>query len=202
MSTTLPIRCTCGALRGIARDIAPDRVNRVVCHCRGCTAAAHALRPQNPDDILDEHGGTHRVQISPANIEITHGKEHLALTRMTPKGALRWYAECCNTPLALTFAKRGVFVGVELVCLDTTEPEEHLGPVHARVNGSFPREERVALAATFGSLLRMLWRLILLMLRWRWRGDHERSPFFDPDTGQPLRSVKALPATASPRTPA
>jgi hypothetical protein len=39
---------------------------------------------------------------------------------------------------------------------------------------------------------RMLLRVIGLMLGWRLRGDHRRSPFFDATSGAPLRAPRVL----------
>lgn len=48
----LPLRCSCGALRGVLRGMSPARGNRVVCYCRDCQAFAHFL---DRDEILDAH---------------------------------------------------------------------------------------------------------------------------------------------------
>jgi hypothetical protein len=40
----------------------------------------------------------------------------------------------------------------------------------------------------------MVARVMLLMLRWRLRGDHRHSPFFDADTGQPRATARVLDA--------
>ena len=71
--TDLCIRCECGAVTGVARGVSPATVNRVVCHCRGCTAYAHVLG--RASEILDARGGTEVFQMSPRQLSITTGIE-------------------------------------------------------------------------------------------------------------------------------
>ena len=118
MTADLPIRCSCGALRGVARGVSPSRGNRVICYCADCQSFAHFLG--RATEILDRSGGTDIFQTSPARIEITQGRERLASMRLTPKGLLRWYADCCKTPIGNTAITREIpFVGLICRCLDT-----------------------------------------------------------------------------------
>ena len=94
----LPLRCRCGLLTGVARGIASSRVNRVMCYCHGCQAYARALGRY--EAIMDELGGTDVFQMSPRDLKFFTGVEHLAYMKVTEKGALRWYAKCCQTPIA------------------------------------------------------------------------------------------------------
>ncbi|MBX2799781.1 MAG: hypothetical protein KTR31_19035 [Myxococcales bacterium] len=45
-------------------------------------------------------------QFTPARITFTEGSEALRCMRLGPKGPLRWYTDCCKTPVANTFAHR------------------------------------------------------------------------------------------------
>jgi len=72
--------------------------------------------------ILDAQGGTDVVQTRPANLTFTHGQDTLACMRLTPKGLLRWYAACCNTPIGNTVANyRMPFVGL----VHSGRPDSH-----------------------------------------------------------------------------
>ncbi len=82
MPTDLPIRCSCGALRGIARGVSAKRGNRIVCYCDDCQSFAYFL--EHPDRILDSHGGTDIFQMSPARLEISEGADQLVCMRLTP----------------------------------------------------------------------------------------------------------------------
>ena len=147
--------------------------------------------------MLDAMGGTERFQVSPDTIEVTRGSERIACIQQTPKGALRWYASCCGAPLGLTLeTPRVPFVGLASARIDEeslqTDVEELRGPVRARVNVEgarrIPREER----ATLGALAGMLGHLGPLVARWWWRGAHRRTPFFSPETGEPVARVRRL----------
>lgn len=186
METTasLSIRCACGAMCLTATGVSPAVSNHMACHCEGCQTFA---RRMGHDEILDPLGGTERIQISPATLTITKGRAHLGCVQQTRKGALRWVARCCDSPLALTLPTRGTpFVAIDakrIVLQPGTELNDLVGPLRARVNtASGVRIDK----AGFGALLGMLWHLTPLTFRWWWRGDHKRSPFFDRDTAAPI----------------
>lgn len=189
MSIELKLRCRCGKVTGRVRDVAPNRLNRAVCYCKFCQAYAKSL--DAADAVLDDEGGTEVLNVSPATIEITEGIEHVACGRLTSKGAMRWYASCCNTPFANTMAKPGIpFIGlVKKGCVDPAsipEPEDaHLGPVRARVNHTFDAAWAKEHRGTRGALYGMLVRFTPKLIGWRLGGAHRRFPVFDQD-GQPI----------------
>ncbi len=184
MGADLAIGCSCGSVKGVARGISSSRVNRVVCGCDGCQSYARYLG--RADEILDAYGGTDIFQTSPRYIEVTEGIDHIACLRMTPNGALRWYATCCSTPIANTLSTRQVpFIGVLHACVDRLNDkrlvEESLGPVRARVNNADAPSE----SGTW-ELVRMILRYGSMLVMWRLRGDHKLSPFFSAHTGEPI----------------
>ena len=192
--TTLHLSCTCGELRAIVRDASPATVNHAVCYCKSCAAYLHEL---GRGDMLDERGGTHAFSPSPRDFEITHGLEHLALLRMTPKGALRWYAGCCNTPLTNTLPNPKLpFLAIPVAIIDTGElegpVEDYVGPVRARVNGAFSGGEKSEQRAGVGALLSMVGHIAPLFFKWKLRGDHKHMPFFD-ERGRPIREARLVP---------
>lgn len=187
-SADLPVRCSCGTLRGVVRGISRRNGKRAICHCDDCQKYAHFL--QRADDILDAHGGTEVLQTSPACLQFISGTERLACVRLTPKGILRWYAGCCRTPIGNTPAARTLpYLGIVHSCLDRTEArpilDSLLGPARLRVFARHAKGDRSALEAhdriPVGALLPVMRRV----LTWRLRGDHARSPFFDAKSGQP-----------------
>jgi hypothetical protein len=191
MPADLPIRCSCGALRGVARGVSGACGNRVVCYCDDCQSFAHFL--DRAEDTLDAHGGTEIFQTSPARIEITAGADRLACMRLTPKGLLRWYAACCRTPIGNTLASRQVpFVGLVVACLDHPSLDSALGPIrvrgHARFAVGTPAGAHRSFPAT--AIARLLWNSLVARLR----GDHRRSPFFDRETGAPVSAPRVLSA--------
>ena len=197
MPTDLPIRCSCAALRGVARGVSGARGNRIVCYCDDCQSYAHALG--GADQLLDAHGGTDVFQMSAARLEITQGPEHLACLRLKPGGLLRWYADCCRSPIGNSLASRQMpFVGLLLSCTDPASAgrsrDEALGPVRARIQARFAKGERSQLDAHDTFPTSQLFRFVPLLLLWRLRGDQKRSPFWNQQTGQPIAQARVLSA--------
>jgi Family of unknown function (DUF6151) len=67
MAKEVQVRCRCGEVVGVVANVAPRKVNRVVCHCDDCQAFAHRL---GRADLLDEHGGSDIIQIAPASLAL------------------------------------------------------------------------------------------------------------------------------------
>ena len=186
--TDLPITCRCGRLRLVARDVSPAVANHVVCECQGCRDFAQRM---GATEILDAHGGTHRLQISPATLAFAAGREHLACMQQTKGGALRWYAACCQTPMVLTLNELAVpFVGIDVARVEHPAVDDVIGPVRARVNSRLRGPDKAAHKATLGALLGMVAHLAPLTLRWWWRGDAKRTPFYD--HGRPIEPIQHL----------
>lgn len=196
MPTDLAIQCSCGALRGGARGLCGRVGHRVVCYCDDCQCFAHFLG--RASDVLDAHGGTDIFQVTPARVALSEGRAQLACMRLTPKGLLRWYAGCCRTPIGSTLATRQVpFVGLVHACLRLGgggSLDAALGPVRARVFGRFAKGDPAGLGASQGAPLPLLLRPLRLFVAARLRGDHRRSPFFDPESGEPRVAPHVLGA--------
>lgn len=193
MPRDLPIRCSCGTLQGVAHEVAPDAGNHAVCYCDDCQAFAHFLG--RAADILDPHGGTEIFQMSPAQIALIAGTERLACMRLSPRGLCRWYASCCNTPIGNTLATGGIpFVGLIHRCIerpgDDPTLEKSLGPVR-RVFTKFSTGDVAAMPAG-SSVLRSLLRFAGFALRWKLRGDHRHSLFFDSRTLTPTVTPRVI----------
>jgi Family of unknown function (DUF6151) len=193
MPRDLRIRCSCGTLQGVARDVSPGAGNHAVCYCDDCQAFAHFL--DRAADVLDPHGGTEIFQMSPAQIALTAGTERLACMRLSPRGLCRWYASCCNTPIGNTLATGGIpFVGLIHRCIErpSDEPllEQSLGPVR-RVFTRFATGDAATMPPGSPVLLSLL-RFAGFALRWKLRGDHRRSVFFDPRTLTPTVTPRVI----------
>jgi hypothetical protein len=193
----LAIRCACGAFRGVLRALSPRSRNRVICYCDDCQSFAYFL--EQADSILDPHGGTDILQTSAARLEITAGERHLACMRLRPgSNVVRWYANCCRTPIGNTPANHRVpIVGLIHRCIDVEATglpaDEVLGSVRARVYGRFARGDRAQLAAPGGLSVFQILRIVRMVLAARLRGDQLRSPFFRP-TGQLAVAPRVLSA--------
>ena len=168
--------------------------NRVVCYCGHCER--YARRFARAEEILDDRGGTDIFNVSPARLEFTSGLHHLACLKLTPKGPLRWYASCCGTPVANTFPTPGAFIALNHILVDWDaigSIDKHVGPVRAGVNGQFSGDDVGRLKAGKGALLAMILRYGWMLLGWKVRGDHKRSPFFDAKTGRPVLEATLIP---------
>ena len=187
--TDLPLRCRCGTVRGVVRDVAPSKINHGFCYCDDCQAFVHFLR--RADDIFDAHGGTEFAQVSQANVAFTAGADKIAAMRLTPKGLIRWYAECCRTPIGNTMATSALpFVGMIGAFIDA--PSAALGPIRGRPWATRAKGGRAAVPKDALPDVIMIARVLAKLLSWRLRGDHERSAFFDAATGKPLVEPRVL----------
>jgi hypothetical protein len=177
MTSTIALRCRCGAVSGEVSEVSPATCNHAVCYCRDCRAFAHFLDV----DILDGYGGTDIVQFAPSRIRITAGHEHMRSMRLTPKGLLRWYAECCRTPIGNMLSIKVPFVGLPRVCLPDVR-DDLVGPApgvqgHLAPGGTPP-------GAHARAPLGYIARAFALMFRW-WVGGHGRPSAYFHDDGTP-----------------
>lgn len=183
-----PLQCTCGTLKGYVRR--PERVNRTICYCRDCQAFAHFLG--RPLDILDAKGGTDVIQTVPEYVVFTEGQHVLACMRLTPKGLVRWYARCCNTPIGNTLANFKIsFIGLIHNCLENPgrSLDDSFGPVRM---WSFVKGAKGSVKAHPAATIAGILRIIAMMMRGRISGAYKRTPFFSPDTGAPIVVPKIL----------
>ena len=182
----LSLACACGKLTAVAASVSRGGSNRCVCHCRFCQA--YARRLGKADEVLDAEGGTEVIQFSPRLFRFTGGDENLACLRQTSKGALRWYAKCCNTPIANTAGSTKIpFVGVVRQAIKAPTGEE-LTQAVGRVRAHIRQPPEMQQGTNWGQK-RVMFRMLRLLLFWKLRGDGKRSPFFGPD-GKPVREVE------------
>lgn len=168
--------------------------NRVVCMCSDCQAFAHYLGAN--EQVLNAHGGTDIFQLTPSQLRITSGADQLSCLRLTSKGLLRWYAKCCNTPVANTVSSSKVpFAGV-LSCFmdhDSSGQSRHeaLGPVLAHIQGKDCVGTMPDDAYKSGPVTLLLRSLRMLASAWI-AGRQKPSPFFDTASGQPVAKPLVL----------
>lgn len=188
-ATDLTLQCRCGAVRGVLHGVTPRNTNHCFCYCDDCQAFVHFL--DRADDVLDAHGGTRILHVSPGRLSFAAGAEHVAAMRLSAKGMLRWHTSCCGTPIGNTLTT-GTLPFIGLAAAFVREPKPKLGPIRGR---SFPESAKGGRAAVPRDGLPvpiMVARVMLLMLTWRLRGDQRRSPLFDAATGQPRVTARVL----------
>lgn len=72
----LPLRCTCGQVRGVAINVSPSTGFRFVCYCKDCQAFAHFLERKG---VLNQAGGTDRTKAPRAVPRVLTPSERAAL---------------------------------------------------------------------------------------------------------------------------
>jgi len=167
-----PLHCRCGKLHGYVTPARSSR--RAVCYCRDCRAYARHL---GRADVLDAHGGTEVVAMHPRQIHFDNATT-LACLSMRRGGLLRWYAACCNTPIANTPRDpRVAYAGVVHACLSPGPPpiDASFGNTVVVVNA------KSALGEVKESKLASIGAVVVLgsaILRARLTGSWRNNPFF------------------------
>lgn len=173
--------CRCGAVRGTVSGLDPASGTHAVCYCDSCRAAELYLRQPDPEDA-----GVHIFQTEPDRLTFDAGRELVAPMSFTGKGALRWRATCCDTPMFNTARTPKIsFVGIRTPIL--SDPSA-CGPVTGWAfvpgkDGKTRHRGLYALAVKGGM------RMLMQRLSGRWKN----TPFFDVETGKPLQPVDVLP---------
>lgn len=167
------ISCKCGSVHGTIRGVSPETTNRVVCYCDDCQAYAHHL---GREDLLDAHGGSDIVQVAPADLSFDRGLEHIAAVRLSPKGAFRWTATCCNTPLGNTAKPSIPFVGIAAGVLDEAS-RARFGPPIGGIMGKFAIGEPPP--GSTGLPARIIARSARRVLGWKLGRKSWPHPFFE-----------------------
>ena len=179
----IPLRCRCGHVCGVARDVAPSAGFRFVCYCQDCQAFARFLgRP----DVLDAAGGTDIFHMAAGRVKLTAGTDAVRGLRFSSK-VYRWYADCCRTPIANAAGPRFPVVALihSFMSLGPRPRDAVLGPPLCRI---FERSAIGPLPpnAPGPPSLGLFARRASKLLRWWWRGLGRPHPFFDADTNAPL----------------
>lgn len=178
-----PLGCACGKVRG--RLLHDKPVPSVACMCKWCQAYAHHLGREQ--EMLDQHGGSCVYQVSPPQLRIDEGAEHIRCLRLSKKGALRWYAGCCKSAIANALDNpRMPWLGLLHTFIDAKEP---IGPVRYRVNAG-ERAAQIEGAHKTGSIGLVLWA-IGRTVRNALRGRGRPTPFYDAQ-GEPIAEAKPV----------
>lgn len=172
------LQCSCGKLKGVIETA--DSYNRCLCYCKDCQAFAHFLNQS--ETVLDEQGGTAILQTTPSAVQITQGKEEMRCVSLKKGGLLRWYADCCKTPIGNTPSNYKMpFVGLIQTCLAPKEAntlDASFGPIKMRVH---TRSAKGAPKPKASNIFYVLSRFILILLKTRLSGSYKQTPFFSPE---------------------
>lgn len=170
----IAISCRCGQFGAKLKNVSPKTGSHVQCYCKDCQAGAIAL---GAEDTLMPRNGSDIYQTIPSNLEPTKGQEHLACLRLSPKGLMRWYASCCDTPVFNTLGgTKLAFVGVSVPAMRGDAIDKAIGKVVAVVHtkdapfGKEPLKDYGFNKAGFGVLSRHFGALM--------RGQAKDTPLF------------------------
>lgn len=188
----VPLRCMCGHVRGVAREVSPSSGFRFLCYCKDCQAFVRFL---GRTDVLDAAGGTDIFQMPPGRVKLTVGLEALRSLSFS-RNVLRWYAGCCRTPIANTAAGPGFPVVAIIHCFmdydaDGRSRDGMLGRPHCRIYESSAAGPLSPAAPPPPSLGVSAYRA-LKIAGWWGRGLARPHPFFDGRTGAPCSMPRVL----------
>lgn len=195
MPFELQLHCRCGRVRGTAVEVAPQSGFRFICYCKHCQGFARFLgRP----DVLDAVGGTDIFQMPGGRVKLTAGMGAIRSLSFSGK-VLRWYTDCCRTPIGNTAASAGFPVVAIIhsfmsVRVGERSRDEVLGLPLCRIHeksaiGPLPPDAPPA--ASF----RVSGYRTSKLLGWWMKGLGRPNPFFDGKTGAPLSSPRRLTAS-------
>jgi hypothetical protein len=192
MAVDVPLKCSCGSVQGVAKNISPETGNHIVCYCEDCQAFAKYLK--RDADILDEYGGTDIFQVTPSQVEITAGSDQLRCIRLTEKGLFRWHTECCKTPVGNMISSGMPFIGVVHNFMDDEGVrDKNLGPVTFYSFGksatSTPPDDKNDKGFPIFKMLAWIINLLINKIK----GLQNPNAFFD-DTGKPISEPVILEA--------
>ena len=186
---TLRLQCQCGALHGQLSHT--ERALRGLCYCKDCRAYSHHLGQASVGH--DALGGVEFVATQARYVTLTGGTQHLACLSLSPKGLLRWYAKCCNTPIANTMRSwKFPYAGVIHTGLkaDPAAYERAFPRLQMRVNtGSAKAAPPAGMAfSTIVALMGFMPRVLVSGVD----GSYRQTPFFNAPAGTPQVDVVVL----------
>lgn len=187
MASSVNWSCTCGSVQGTWSGA---KSSRIMCYCESCRAFAEDL---GAGDIIDAAGGSDLLQMPPDAFTFTQGTQHLAWSKITEKGPVRWFTTCCRTPIANTLGSPAL----PFLTLQTAyfQPPEATGPVSARVNRKGATGH---IEGEMGSIWRVLGAFGARAIKARINGSYRKNPFFDA-SGAPI-AARATHKTPSDPT--
>jgi hypothetical protein len=182
-----PLRCRCGTVRG--HVLLPATTTRAICYCKDCRAFARFLG--RADETLDAAGGSDIVATLPKQVHFEQGLASLACMSLSGKGMLRWYAQCCKTPIGNTPRENKLaYVGLLHDCLSSQPLDASFGPVRIRLNGASALSP--VASTPLLPLITAMFRLMGSILPMRLGGRYRDNPFFHADSGAPISQPHVL----------
>lgn len=195
----MEIQCECGQFRARLKAFPGNTPGRLVCYCDDCQ---RYLQHLGRSDLLDTNGGTEVIPAYPADVEVLHGLEHLACTRLSATGTHRFSTSCCNTPIANT--RPGTpwagFLRCAYAAQDALSLDQALGPVRSRVMGRYAKGTPPAGTPDKFNLNAFL-TVMPFMLKGKLLRKAKPSPFFAADGHTAIVAPRVLDGTQRSAAP-
>lgn len=191
-SRTIKLECSCGEVQGQLNNVDSSKAFHVHCLCDDCQDTAEHLG--KADQILDIHGGSELYQTYPAFVKISKGIEKLKAVQVKENGIYRWYASCCNMPVAnIMNSPKIPFAGVSVKFMkfdSDQEKQDALGPVIMKAfgksaRGRMPKDAHIKFPISF------IPKIIKFMAIGFIRGLNSPTVFYNGN--KPVGEVKVLP---------
>lgn len=183
MKAEVSFSCTCGKVNGMLLEAGPENGDHIMCHCKDCQNFARYLGADGR--VLKSHGGTELYQGRCAKLHVIEGVENLACLHLTDQPTLRWYANCCRTPMFNSFKNgRMPYLTALLANCDAESVDTIFGPIVGHL--SLPGKAEGMQDAPRMSLGKLMHRSFRRMAKDFVSGDRRRSALFDPKTLEPI----------------
>ncbi len=152
------VRCDCGEIEYSISETGIRSGNRLVCYCRSCRVSDIHLRG-NKNGLTPDFA-VEIIQISPHALRIKKGQSLIRAYQLNSKGSLRWYAECCGTPLWNTLkTPRFPFLGVVIPPAHHTPKSPELGETrYVNTKNALPQSQAPKKDNGFGWAVRGILR--------------------------------------------
>lgn len=180
----MEIQCECGQFRASINNFPNETPGRLGCYCDDCQSYLIHL---NRTDLLDKSGCTEVVPVYPDNLKFKEGQKHLKCIQLAEKGTYRWFAGCCNSPIANTKAAMP-WVGLFAHTFVQKNPEfleKTFGPIKSRILGKFAKGEVASNTASKMNFLAFK-TVFPFILKGKIFKRHRNSPFFESDGLEPI----------------
>lgn len=187
------LQCKCGKVKGHVLSGSPS--NRMKCYCTDCQAFGRFFG--QAARVLDAKGGTEIVQVCQSRLCFDQGIDQLASIRLSDHGMIRWYTQCCQTPIGNTMPDPKMsFIGLIHTAMDLSAIDKDFGEKVAFINTSAaigePKPQQRGVVGT-------IFRFARLVITSRIFGRYKQSPLFTA-TGAPIAPPRILSSKNSFRS--
>jgi hypothetical protein len=178
----ITVQCQCGIVAGTLADVSAGSGTRLMCYCADCQAYARAMKAEY---VMNAYGGTDIFQVPPGYLTLHQGAERMMSLRLKEGGLTRWYADCCQTPIANTVAATMPFIGVILNPSVNVFDQNALGDVRYHVQAEYAEGQPSGVTMHKGFPFGLLLRNLPLFMWAKLRGKAAESPFYK-RSGEPI----------------